>query len=450
MTIPYVQSTDPINNQTDVGINSHISITFNTNLLESSVTSSNIFVVRIDDLTTYDMTPVDGTIQYDPSNYTILFLPSTSFSYNKVYQVMVKADANPADSLLTGIRSASGDVMIDDYVFRFTTVPQTTEDGDTSDSSSTDTEESIRSGYLKVLQTQPEKGKTFYNETYTKIKFNDDLIINDTGYTNFNEEITDSGTYLNSMVSVYRQPIMGSDSNHYMTPLEPIDYTWDLSDDILTLYVVDTGNWDMLPYNSKYTVTINPGMSGVSTYAMQSVYQYYFKSIIAPLYTTPHKVRYNAGVIFNTFSDEWIYNVIHKYSTQIYNITQEASENGGNVLSLPALPTDSGTVPEFIQRYVLCNVKLDLLRQVEMGQAVGAGDITLGDFSMDTKDISKMIKSERDALEDCVANTELYIQDYLYPGVKAMVPHLYDTRGPWYDKDGSPARYRHSFKEEDK
>lgn len=433
MTYPVVQSTSPVNGAIAVSISAYVEVTFNTPLDESTVNATNILVVR--ELADFQYVNIIGAISYDPTTYRIVFTPTQPLSYAATYRIIIKGDVSYNDLYHTGISDVNGDRMVNDYEFAFTTTDDFTPEPDPDDTGTdTGVVPTIR---LAVMSTTPFNRTLFYTGTYTQILFNDDLAINDTGETPYHILLADSGEVLHYQIVMYRSNVRGTSSQYYITPAQQIDYTWDLNGDVLTLDILDSAD-AFLPYNMEYVITINPGMSGYATLPMIETYQYRFTTQLVPMYATPNDIRFNLGPAFNIFNDEYLYRKINDKSNEIYSMYRQA----GN-FTLPFYPTDSGTVPVEVRQWVICSVKLDLVRQVLNKAAIDGGSIKLGDFSMSAGDLTKNLGPELSDLENCVNTLSRRIENSLYPRMTNMVPHLFDQRAPWYDRDG---RYRHTWK----
>ena len=435
MTIPNVTVTSPLNGAFNVAINSSIQIRFNTPMMLSSLNSSDILVVKVIDPLTGRTTPVLGVITYDASNNIASFTATQNFAFDTIYQAIIVGDPQQRDTIPVGVRSITGETMPATYLFRFTTEVESTvkEDEEEED------EVIIPSGNLAVINTIPMRGTIQNSGKNVYIFFNDDLVINNTGITEYLIPYSGENAYINNHVSVYRTQAMGMDSSYSFSPLTPISYIYNNTNELLTLTLQESGT--ILPYNMQYIVTINPGMSGEITHEMLNTYQFDFTTILTPVYVSPQYVRLNLGTIGNQFDDAYIYRIIHRYSAEIYNKYIEAGT------SLPYYPLGSGKVPGEVFNWVLCNTKRDLINQILMDiGGTSGGSITLGDFSMNRGDSTAYYRNELKNLDNCIQSSNILIIRYLHPSLLPVVPHLNDSRAPWYDRDG---KYRHTLKGDD-
>lgn len=432
--IPSVVKTYPLNGETNVPQSTIIYAVFNTALQPSSVNTINVLLYKTEDNGL--LSQIYGNVSYDDTTKTVSIQPVYPLELGKTYRIVLKGDNNYNDLIKVGIMSINNEPMVGDYIFSFTITTIGSSDDDDDDNQQQ--EEITPSGILSVIATDPQNGTIMYTGLSTTIKFNDNLIIPQSGVTTFGRYLNNEEETLKHYISIYRMTTYGSDTYNYIsTGFDSIDYDYTLNDDLLTLVFRNTGT--QLPYNNKFIVTVNPGLSGEHTYPMETGYQYSFTWFLTPLYTTPQMIRYNAGPFLNFASDEYLYQLINAKSIEIYRLFKEAGQY------LPFYPQDSGVVPSYVSQWVLCSVKLDLFRQMLGMMASMGGRVTLGDFTVDNGDIDRFLKPEITNLEQCVLATTQYINDLLYPQIKNIVPHLYDTRAPWFDRDG---RYRTTWKGE--
>ncbi len=105
LTLPAVVSSSPADALDGVLTSSTITVDFNIDMDQSSITSSTLDVKQ-------GATPVAGTISF-PGPQTARFTPSAALGYLTDYTVAVKKE----------VRSAHGVAMAQDYTFSFKTVP---------------------------------------------------------------------------------------------------------------------------------------------------------------------------------------------------------------------------------------------------------------------------------------------------------------------------------------
>lgn len=99
---PLVTSTNPVSDQTEVGMSNIISVSFNMEMDPASLTSSTFTLSQAG-------TNISGTVDYQDS--TAIFTPDASLEANKVYVCMISENAKNKDGISLGV----------DYSFTFTT-----------------------------------------------------------------------------------------------------------------------------------------------------------------------------------------------------------------------------------------------------------------------------------------------------------------------------------------
>ncbi|MDH3998028.1 MAG: Ig-like domain-containing protein [Desulfuromonadales bacterium] len=122
---PSIYAISPAPDSSDAAVGASVAITFNEALDASSVTNDQI-------LLSSDFGAVAGTVDLSPDQTTLVFKPTAKLSYNRAYNVTLKA----------GVADSSGNASGEEYSFTFTTklpnsnlVGYWAMDGDWSDSS---------------------------------------------------------------------------------------------------------------------------------------------------------------------------------------------------------------------------------------------------------------------------------------------------------------------------
>ena len=100
---PMVTSTNPINNATNVAINSKISATFNVAMDPSTITNAKFTLMQ-------GTTVVSGSVEY-VGGTTATFTPAANLAANTLYTA----------TITTGVKDGNGNSIIKDYTWSFTT-----------------------------------------------------------------------------------------------------------------------------------------------------------------------------------------------------------------------------------------------------------------------------------------------------------------------------------------
>jgi hypothetical protein len=104
---PMVTSTNPINNATNVAINSKISATFNVAMDPTTITNAKFTLMQ-------GTTVVSGGVEY-VGGTTATFTPAANLAANTIYTA----------TITTGVKDANGNSIIKDYTWSFTTSAST-------------------------------------------------------------------------------------------------------------------------------------------------------------------------------------------------------------------------------------------------------------------------------------------------------------------------------------
>ena len=104
---PVVTSTNPINNATNIAINSKISATFNVAMDPSTITNAKFSLMQGSTLVTGAVDYIGGT--------SATFTPTTNLSANTLYTA----------TITTGVTDVNGKGIIKDYTWSFTTSTST-------------------------------------------------------------------------------------------------------------------------------------------------------------------------------------------------------------------------------------------------------------------------------------------------------------------------------------
>jgi len=105
-TPPAVTSTTPVDNDTDVSVNTTITTAFNEEIDASTITTTTLT------LNSETSGTVSGSITYN--NRIATFTPSDNLSYNTTYTVTIKSGNN-------GVKDLAGNALTEDYVWSFKT-----------------------------------------------------------------------------------------------------------------------------------------------------------------------------------------------------------------------------------------------------------------------------------------------------------------------------------------
>jgi len=144
--------------------------------------------------------------------------------------------------------------------------------------------------------------------------------------------------------------------------------------------------WEDLTSNRIYTVTIMPGVSGYDVsgvYYYNSEYSFSFTSLYCPIFTTPTKVRLEAGPGIDSISDDTIYKMIHKNSLDAVDL---ANQSANSQVAYDYWGCSWHNVPIVLRRYVECKTAYDLLclmQTINPGTGNNASQLkTLGDMTI--------------------------------------------------------------------
>ena len=111
---PAVDSVSPADAASDIELNSSIAATVNVDIKPGSVTTSSVLIKDS------SLAVVDGTVSYNSSERKIVFNPANIFKNNETYTATIKGGG-------TGIKDTKNDPMASDYIWSFTTIPDTTD-----------------------------------------------------------------------------------------------------------------------------------------------------------------------------------------------------------------------------------------------------------------------------------------------------------------------------------
>ena len=109
-TPPTVSSTNPVNNETDIAVNTVIAATFDEGIDSSTITTA-----------TFYLTGVTGVVSYDSVNKIAVFTPSANLADSTTYTAVVT----------TGVKDLAGNALSANYTWSFTTIAASPDsDGD--------------------------------------------------------------------------------------------------------------------------------------------------------------------------------------------------------------------------------------------------------------------------------------------------------------------------------
>jgi hypothetical protein len=145
-----------------------------------------------------------------------------------------------------------------------------------------------------------------------------------------------------------------------------------------------------LTANREYTITIAPGLRGVSnSYEIESVEEisFWFTSFYCPAFTTVGRIRLELGPVIDKITDDAIYRMIHKNSLDAIMLLNMAT---GKRYDFNAFGCTWETAPTDLIRYVECKTAYDLLSMIDILKSGspfsngGGGDETktLGDLTI--------------------------------------------------------------------
>ena len=226
-TAPFINSTSPHKDETDVAVNTTITVTFSESMDASTINNAT-FIVKLLPANN----EITGTVTYDDTTKTAVFKPAENLNYTTKYYATITA----------GVKDLSGNPMEKDYPWFFTTAAT-----DTTPPS--------------VVSTSPQKDET-------------DVPVNTTITVAFSESM-DASTISDSTFTVKK--IL----NQYLYNLTG-KVTYD--DVTKTATFTPSGN---LSYSTEYTATITKEVKDLAGNSMADDYPWSFTTIPVPTDTIP-------------------------------------------------------------------------------------------------------------------------------------------------------------------
>jgi hypothetical protein len=113
LTPPTVSAVSPVNGATGVGVSTVVTVTFDKAMNVSTITTNTITLQDAQN------NAVGATVSYNAATFTATLAPNALLHPNMVYTATVKGGTG-------GVADASGNLLVSDYVWSFTTVNQLT------------------------------------------------------------------------------------------------------------------------------------------------------------------------------------------------------------------------------------------------------------------------------------------------------------------------------------
>jgi len=229
------------------------------------------------------------------------------------------------------------------------------------------------------------------------------------------DDTADYQTRLDYFVQVTGRHIL------YATPgYATTDPGWEVMEDGRVLYITPS---DQLPENMEYTIKLQAGLPGLSSFPLAEDFESFFTTEMNPLYTTPEVIRVNpVGPLIQDIPDDTINRLIYEHSVEASSM----------------YPGEIGEdVPYYVHMFVTCSVKLDLLYSYLASAATRAGGSKrLGDMSIEygDSDPTKPVRELMDDLRKCKQNNKLKVQSGGDPtNMRVTVKSQTDPRRPITD-----------------
>ena len=191
---------------------------------------------------------------------------------------------------------------------------------------------------------------------------------------------------------------------------------------------------ESLTTNRVYTIHLDEGIVGFDSegfYTLDQKFTFWFTSLYCPIFSTPTKIRLEAGPSTDVIADDTIYRMIHKNSLDAVDILNTAM---GTALTYDYWGCTWHDVPYNLRRYVECKTAYDLLSLIQaLSSGAPGGGLSqqkaLGDMSIRyggaSGSASKALDfSKMKQLYDCFMEFLRYIQTL---GIRTAVRGLYDS-----------------------
>ena len=415
MAAPNITLIFPANNQTNVYINQLIEITFDTDLLESSINQNTFLMYR-----STDYNQIVGTTEYVSATNKVIFTPGKVLDSDTAYTFIVVGADQSADC----VKSDTLDSLVASEAIQFVTgsevypEPQPTPDEIEQDeqyapSPTVQILEPVPDPDFSVLETFPEHGSTnigtslssglcFIEQAsgvplpydipvdlasttpnpsglYTlSVKFNQDLWANSVIYSEWSDWLT-----------VTALPVNGDPS---ITAAVPSGFIVPPSGDTLYWTSLDTGGWYS---NNEITVTVSSDVINASGNLLGSDQYFAFTTSYDPLYCSVTKIRLAIGPYIKDIPDDTINRRIFENSILAYqmaNVTYGQDQWGMESPSFAA------------KMYTCCKTQYDLLNVKILDKSCSSGQMKrLGDFTIqDPLDIAKALEVPMNSALSCM------------------------------------------------
>ena len=427
---PVVISTYPDAGERGVYLNTLVKVTFNQNMLSSSISDTTFLLVKYN---TY--TPISATIEYDSGTRTATLTPDENLEADTTYIAIIVGNQDEHARTQVGVKNSSNLAMVGNYSWQFYTGFSVSSDPDVAALASgvTGYEEPQypdpsgyeKSGYMGISWTEPENYDTNVpmSGTIIQIKLSDELEMNEfsgLGQMVVGEDQIDSvEDYLRYYITVSNTPSIGDSA--VPSPEWEYDIYWNQSTCTVAMsgvpetqsingYYNENGNYTqiatlygMFQENSEYKVTVKAGLAGLNTYPLPADYEFIFTTTFDPLFSSVERIRLNIGPFIRGVPDDTINRLIHENS----------------ILAQRYYPTWAGLieaddVPYYVTEFVTCKTKLDLLNSSKLEWAGAGSRKTLGDLTIERdgvgRDIVLLADGKAKELERCIYEMEQLVR----------------------------------------
>lgn len=321
MTVPVVSSTSPANSAIDINITSAVTVTFNTNILATSVIPGTFMMYRTD---TYDAVAGDISV----SNNVIRLTPAKALYEDTQYRVAVvgSADSNPAGS----IESSDGDNLVNTYTFSFRTAVQSyatfeevAERADVTYDGPIRTEDITDPGGLEISSVYPRGFATDRDVDLDRVVFT------------FSNTIDATTVIPGETVFMETNPVLGIDDYYGAPGNDGLTYLYGCSPTgaPLSAFTQPTGTftatgttiiWTRAPgepdfnYNTEILFTISQEVQDTNGHTLEADVNIVMTTEYFPKFMSSRIMRVEAGPMLSDQFDDTLNRMLHKNSLEAY------------------------------------------------------------------------------------------------------------------------------------
>jgi len=429
MAAPNITSIFPANNQTNVYINQLIEVTFNTNLLESSVNPNTFLMYR-----STDYSQVQGTAEYVSADNKVIFTPGKVLDTDTAYTFIVVGADQSADC----VKSDTLDSLAASEAIQFVTgseiypepqpTPEEIEQENTyAPPPTVEVLEPVPDPNFAVIETYPENGSTnigtalpsglcfIPQSSGVPLPYSIPIQLASTqpdvsGYytisVKFNQELWPSGiTYSDweDWLTITAQPVNGDPS---ITAAAPSGFIVPPSGDTLYWTSLDPSGWHS---NNEITVTISGDVINASGNLLGTDQYFGFTTAYDPLYCTVTKIRLAIGPYIKDIPDDTINRRIYENSIIAYQMANVTYGQDQWPMEEPSFAA---------KMYTCCKTQYDLLNIKILDKSCSAGQMKrLGDFTVqDPINIAQALEVPMNSALSCM---EFWVNRLVGVGGKA-------------------------------